>query len=85
MLKWIINRCEGSVGGVETALGTMPKYEDIDWTGADFSKAQFDNVTKLDKDIWLGELAGVKEWFEKMGAKLPSAATIRDELETSSR
>ena len=81
-MKWIIDRCEGRVGGVDSALGTIPKYEDIDWNGSDFSKQQFDNVTKLDKEVWLGELAGVKEWFEKMGAKLPSRlAAIRDELE----
>ena len=82
VLKWIIDRSQGRVGGVDTALGTIPKYEDIDWSGSDFSKEQFDNVTKLDKEVWLGELAGVKEWFEKMGAKLPGKlATIRDELE----
>ncbi len=83
VLKWIIERCEGKVGGVESVLGTMPNYEDIDWTGLDFSKEQFNNVTKLDKETWLSELAGVKEWFAKMGPKLPAKlAAIRDAFET---
>ena len=83
VLKWIIERCEGKVGGVESVLGTMPKYEDIDWTGLDFSKEQFNDVTKLDKATWLTELEGVKEWFAKMGAKLPpKLAAIRDDFET---
>ena len=82
VLKWIIERCEGKVGGKETVLGTIPNYEDIDWTGANFSKEEFANVTSLDKAAWLSELEGVKEWFEKMGAKLPAKlAAIRDELE----
>ena len=82
VLKWIIERCEGKVGGVESILGTMPKYEDIDWAGLEFSKEQFNNVTKLDKEAWLAELAGVKEWFAKMGAKLPARlAAIRDDFE----
>jgi phosphoenolpyruvate carboxykinase (GTP) len=82
VLKWIIERCEGKVGGQQTVLGTMPKYEDIDWTGIEFSKAQFDAVTNLDKPTWLGELAGVKEWFAKMGDKMPAKLiTIRDKLE----
>ena len=60
----------------------MPKYEEIDWSGLDFTKEEFAGVTNLDKQIWLGELAGVKEWFEKMGAKLPARlAAIRDDLE----
>ena len=82
VLKWIIDRVEGRVVGEKSILGTMPKYEEIDWSGLDFSKEEFAGVTNLDKQIWLGELAGVKEWFEKMGAKLPARlAAIRDDLE----
>ena len=63
-------------------LGTIPNYEDIDWTGASFSKEEFTKVTNLDKQTWLGELEGVKEWFVKMGDKMPSKlAAIRDDLE----
>ena len=82
VLKWIIDRVEGRVVGEKSILGTMPKYEEIDWSGLDFTKEEFAGVTNLDKQIWLGELAGVKEWFEKMGAKLPARlAAIRDDLE----
>jgi len=81
VLKWIIERCEGKVGGQQTVLGVMPNYEDMEWTGADFSKAQFANVTNLDKKTWQGELEGVKEWFDKMGTKLPAKlSSIRDDL-----
>ncbi|MBL8399082.1 MAG: phosphoenolpyruvate carboxykinase (GTP), partial [Candidatus Accumulibacter sp.] len=48
VLKWIIQRCEGQVTARETALGWMPYYEDMDWSGLDFSKAEFDAVTKID-------------------------------------
>ena len=82
VLKWIIERSEGRVGGQQTVLGTAPNYEDMDWSGSDFTKEQFANVTKLDKATWLAELEGVKEWFAKMGDKLPAKlAAIRDEYE----
>ncbi len=82
VLKWIIDRAENRVQGVESELGLIPNYEDIDWSGSTFTKAEFANVTNLDKAAWLGELEGVKEWFGKMGAKLPARlATIRDEIE----
>lgn len=60
----------------------MPNYEDLDWAGSDFSKEEFANVTSLDKQAWLNELAGVKDWFGKMGDKLPGKlADIRDKFE----
>ena len=84
ILKWIIDRCEGRVSGTESVLGWMPNYEDIDWSGVDFSKEEFANVTSLDKQAWLSELEGVKEWFDKMGAKLPAKLeSIRTEFEQS--
>jgi phosphoenolpyruvate carboxykinase (GTP) len=82
VLKWIIDRCEGKAAARETTLGWMPSYEDLDWSGSDFSQEEFANVTSLDKEAWLNELEGVKEWFAKMGGKLPAKlADIRDQLE----
>jgi phosphoenolpyruvate carboxykinase (GTP) len=81
VLKWIIDRCEGRVSGVQSPLGIAPKYEEFDWSGSSFTKAEFEGVTRLDKTAWLAELEGVKDWFAKMGAKLPTRlAAIRDEL-----
>jgi phosphoenolpyruvate carboxykinase (GTP) len=83
VLKWIIERCEGTAAARETTLGWMPAYEDMDWSGSDFSAEEFASVTSLDKAAWLSELEGVKEWFAKMGDKLPAKlADIRNQLET---
>ncbi|MEO8411142.1 MAG: phosphoenolpyruvate carboxykinase domain-containing protein, partial [Propionivibrio sp.] len=82
VLKWIIERCEGQAAGKETVLGTIPNYEDMDWSGSSFSKEEFAKVTNLDQQTWLGELEGVKEWFAKMGDKMPAKlVAIRDDLE----
>ncbi|MDS4074443.1 MAG: phosphoenolpyruvate carboxykinase (GTP) [Candidatus Accumulibacter sp.] len=84
VLKWIIERCEGKVAAKETALGWMPYYGDMDWSGLNFTKDEFDAVTKIDAEVWKNELAGVKEWFDKMGDKMPrKLALIRDMLEQS--
>ncbi len=82
VLKWIIERCEGKASARETTLGWMPNYEDLDWAGTDFSREEFAGVTSLDKTAWLDELTGVKDWFGKMGDKLPpKLAAVREEFE----
>ncbi len=82
VLKWIIDRCENRVSGQESVLGIMPKYEEIDWTGSEFTKEQFAEVTRIDKQAWLSELAGVKDWFDKLGKKMPAnLIAIHDAME----
>ncbi|MBX3040616.1 MAG: phosphoenolpyruvate carboxykinase (GTP) [Bdellovibrionaceae bacterium] len=71
VLKWMFERVDGKAAGVETALGTMPRYEDLDWAGASFSKEQFETVTSLDSKAWDREIDSHKEFFLKLGTKMP--------------
>ena len=71
VLKWMIDRIEGSGQGQEHVTGVSPGYEDLNWTGLDFSAEQFKTVTSTDKAAWLKELALHTELFQQLAHHLP--------------
>lgn len=73
VLEWIIDRCEGRANAIETPIGYMPTYQDMNWNGMDFSETQFETVTSLDKAAWEKELTSQDELFERLGDHVPSA------------
>jgi phosphoenolpyruvate carboxykinase (GTP) len=58
----------------------MPKYEDLDWRGLDFSREQFEKVMKIDRDLWLQEIAQHDDLFYKLYDRLPKEMTFMREL-----
>jgi len=78
VLQWVVERCQGRAKGVETPLGIMPRFEDINWSGFDkLSPAQYAELTKIDSGSWKEELALHDEFFAKLGKHLPAALEAR--------
>ena len=71
VLKWMIDRLEGTAQGSENGFGVSPTYAEITWTGLDFTQAQFDSVTNLDKNAWKQEFALHTEHFTQLAHHLP--------------
>ena len=78
VLNWIIDRCEGKADADETAIGFVPKAEDIDLTDLDFDIETLKSILAVDKDIWTKEAAEIEEHYKKFGDKLP--AQLREQL-----
>ncbi|WP_027014376.1 phosphoenolpyruvate carboxykinase (GTP) [Comamonas composti] len=71
VLKWMIDRIEGQAAGRQTAFGIAPEYAEINWSGLEFTPAQFADVTSLDKAAWTEEMKLHSEHFDKLAYKLP--------------
>lgn len=71
VLNWILARCAGEVDAVETAIGYLPKKEDLDLTGLDISDEVLTELLSVDKEVWLEETKGISEFFAKFGDRLP--------------
>lgn len=80
VLDWIIKRCEGAVDADETAIGFVPKAEDINIDGLDINIETLKGLLDVDKDMWKSEAEGIEEFYTKFGDKLPE--TLRAELES---
>ncbi len=79
VLKWIFNRLENKAEGVKTAIGYLPKAEDIDISGIEDVKKSMGELLSVDPEKWKVEAEGVREYYEKFGNKLPEA--LKTELE----
>jgi len=72
VLAWIVGRCKGTAGASPTALGLMPRYEDLSWTGLErLGREQFGELERIDGLAWREELASHDELLGKLGARLP--------------
>jgi len=77
VLKWIVERVHGRAGALETDLGWMPRYEDLDWSGSDVKRADFEPLTRIDGDAWHGELQQHAEWFIGLGGQVPRQLAVK--------
>ncbi|MBX9695846.1 MAG: phosphoenolpyruvate carboxykinase (GTP), partial [Cyanobacteria bacterium] len=80
ILKWIFHRIRSRVPAFESPLGWMPRYQDIDWTGLDISEDTWHELMVVDKDVWLKELEMHKEWFGKLGDRVPRMLELKRDL-----
>jgi phosphoenolpyruvate carboxykinase (GTP) len=78
VLQWVVERVQGKGRGTDTPLGTMPRFEDLNWQGLEkVSPSQYAELTSIDKSAWRDELKSHDELFEKLGTHLPKALDAR--------
>ena len=81
VLKWIVERLDGSAEAVETPVGLVPTPGSIDTTGLDMSEEQVAKALAVNVEEWRDkELPLIEEWFAKFGDTLPTQ--LADELAT---
>ncbi|MCH8540129.1 MAG: phosphoenolpyruvate carboxykinase (GTP) [Opitutales bacterium] len=80
VLRWIIDRCHGT-GGIETALGWMPRLQDMDIEGlSGFDEKKFREVQHIDTEGWIKELLAQEELFLLLHDRIPKELVYQRQL-----
>ena len=81
VLRWIIDRCEGTAGARETAIGYLPNAADLDHNGLTVSADNLNELLAVDPKLWRDEFAGIDQYFKEFGERVPAA--LRAELKAA--
>jgi phosphoenolpyruvate carboxykinase (GTP) len=80
ILKWIVERVHGQALAMETPIGWMPRWDDIDWTGLPFPKERFEELQSVDRDAWRREVLEHEKLFIDLHDHLPPEMIYEREL-----
>jgi phosphoenolpyruvate carboxykinase (GTP) len=84
VLQWMLERIEGRGRRRRARVRRQPRYEDLDWTGLDFSRDDYQRITAIDAAQWRREVALHGELFDKLRDGMPAALQgVRRKLEQS--
>ena len=72
VLEWILKRCKGEVEARDVAIGYIPYAKDINVEDLDIDVNVVEDLLSVDKDTWLEEVKGIKEFYAQFGDRIPS-------------
>jgi phosphoenolpyruvate carboxykinase (GTP) len=78
VLKWIVERCQGVARAVDTPIGRVPDFADLEWKGLEsFDGEKFKRVSSVDQADWKRELKLHDELLQLLGNRLPQELSSR--------
>ncbi len=80
VLRWIVDRLHGRGYAVESPIGWMPRYEDLDWTGLDYPAERFNDLMAVGREAGAAEVRAHDELFDRFFDRLPKEFIFEREL-----
>ena len=80
VVMWILARCEGKADAVETPIGYVPTIDGINTEGLNISKETMKELLSVDKELWLEDCKGIREFYKQVGDRVPKE--LYDELDS---
>jgi phosphoenolpyruvate carboxykinase (GTP) len=80
VLKWIIDRCEGTGGAVKSPIGWLPSPHDLDLAELDVEHKCIVEILGIDHEEWQKEIAAHEKFFESLGVVPGELQKQREQL-----
>ena len=77
VLEWIVDRVHGRRDAAEGPFGLMPCYQDLNWTGLDFTSDDFSDVMDINCEAGMQEADAQKELFDRFEDRLPPELEVQ--------
>ena len=72
VLKWVFERVDGEAGAVDTAIGRLPRIDDIDTEGLEISDADLEAILSVDAEGWRAAVPQIREHYAQFDSRLPA-------------
>ena len=71
VLKWIVDRCEGHGGAVQSPIGWLPSPHDLDLADLDIDHKCVAELLGIDHEEWQKEIGAHEKFFKSLGRVVP--------------
>jgi phosphoenolpyruvate carboxykinase (GTP) len=72
VLEWIFRRCDGDVDAVDSAIGRVPRLEDLNMDGLEMDEGELEHLLEVDLDELGQQLPQLEEHLARFGDRLPA-------------
>jgi phosphoenolpyruvate carboxykinase (GTP) len=71
VLKWVVDRVHGRSPAVESPLGFVPNYEDLNWAGLAYPRDTFQELMRVDREAGIADARSQEELFDRFFDRTP--------------
>jgi len=75
VLAWMLDRVAGTAGATDTAIGALPRPQDLNMKGLDIAPGALNELLRVDPAQWRNEVGEFRKYLTQYGSRLPAALT----------
>ena len=75
VLAWMLERVAATAGATDTAIGSLPRPQDLNLNGLDIAPEALNELLNVDHAQWRTEVEEFRKYLTQYGSRLPAALT----------
>jgi phosphoenolpyruvate carboxykinase (GTP) len=75
VLAWMLERVAGTAGATDTAIGALPRPQDLNVKGLEITAAALNELLRVDPAQWRTEVGEFRKYLAQYGSRLPAVLT----------